>query len=69
MTRAIYIPGTRCYVDGSELQYVAQGGKRMTLIMSRLVKGHRWWASPGLGRAGPSTFYVMGRDPAQPIEF
>ena len=31
--------------------------------------GRRWWAGPGLGQAGPSIFYVMGRGPTRPVKF
>ena len=31
--------------------------------------GRRWWVGPGLGRPGPSIFYMMGRGPARPVSF
>ena len=36
------------------------------LKKSGLVIAGRWWAGPGLG---PSNFYMMGRGPAQPVNF
>ena len=31
----------------------------------------RWWAGPGLDRAGPGplNFYLVGRGPARPVQF